>query len=187
MYRFVFCLLFAATSEVAATTAPTTAPSVAPLIHVNYYQDEACTGNAFQTIVAPLNTCSCNSNTAGTCVDSYMKITLSGSDYTTRMYSDDRCQPSTGGTVVLSAGSCNSFMRATPNEVPTGSVLDCGPIVCTYRDSATNSASTTSTIASVGFLALVANVVYTNCCTSRETPSNRCSLPCTSAHSQDLV
>ena len=163
MYRFVFCLLFAATSYAAPTTAPTTAPSVASLVYLNSYQDAACTENAFQTIVAPLNTCLCNSNTARTCVDSYMKITLSGSDYTLRMYSDNSCQTSTASSFHNYAGNCNSMgMRPTPNEITTESMLDCGPNVCTSRDSATNSASTISPIASVGFLALVANVVYTN-------------------------
>ena len=170
MYRFVVCLLFAATSGVEATTAPTTAPPVASLVYMHYYQNADCTGGAFQTIIAPLNTCSCNSQTAGTtCLNGYMKITLSGTivapEYTSRLYSDNSCQTSTA-SFSLGAGECTELrIRTTTNEVASrtsDSVLECDPVGCSYRDFGTNSASTISTIASVGLLALVANVIYTN-------------------------
>ena len=170
MYRFVVCLLFAATSGVEATTAPTTAPPGASLVYMHYYQNADCTGGAFQTIIAPLNTCSCNSQTAGTtCLNGYMKITQSGSivtpDYTQRLYSDNSCQYPTA-SIFLGAGECSELrMRVMTNEVAAWSserVLECNPVGCSYRDFGTNSASTISTIASVGLLAMVANVIYTN-------------------------
>ena len=166
MYRFVVCLLFAATSGVGATAPPTTAPPVASLVYMNYYQTETCTGDALLTIIAPLNTCSCNSPTAGTTCNGYMKITLDGStQYTNRLYSDNSCQSSTA-SVSLGAGECTlARMRTTTNEVAarsSDSVLECNPNGCNDSYFGTNSASTISTIASVGLLALIANVMYTN-------------------------
>ena len=167
MSRFVVCLLFAATSGVEDTTAPTTAPPVASLVYMHYYQTAACTGGAFQTIIAPLNTCSCNSQTAGTtCLNGYMKITQSGStvtpDHTQRLYSDNSCQLLTA-SIFLGAGECNELrMRVMTNEVAAWSserVLECNQDGCNDRYFGTNSASTISTIASVGVLALIANVM----------------------------
>ena len=171
MYRFVVCLLFAATSGVEATAPPTTAPSVASLVYMHYYQTATCTGDAFQTIIAPLNTCSCNSQTAGTTCNGYMKITQSGSivtpEYTQRLYSENSCnQMSTTASISLGAGECTLFrMRVMTNEVAAWSserVLECNQDGCNDRYFGTNSASTISTIASVGLLALIANVMYTN-------------------------
>ena len=166
MYRFVVCLLFAATSGVEATTAPTTAPSVASLVYMHYYQTATCTGDALQTIIAPLNTCSCNSQTAGTTCNSYMKITQSGSivtpDYTQRLYSDNSCQL-LSASVSLGAGECSALrMRVVTNEVAAWSserVLECNQDGCNDRYFGTNSASTISTIASLGLLALIANII----------------------------
>ena len=164
MYRFAVCLLFAVTSGVEATTTS----QDASLVYVNYYQDAACTGNAFQTIIAPLNTCSCNSQTAGTTCNGYMKITESDPDltgtmeYTSRLYSDNSCQTSTA-SISLGAGECTlSRLRVTTNEIASltsDSVLECAPDSCYDREVGTNSASTVSSIASVGLLALIANVM----------------------------
>ena len=165
MHRFVCCLLFAATYGVAATTAPTTAPSAGQLIYLNSYQSVDCTGNPLQTIIHNLNTCSCNSQTAGSqpC-NGYTKITQDPISYTASAYSDNSCQMSTG-SMDLGDGSCNSFrMRTTTDEVPgpPRSVLICGPNGCNSPAFATNSASTISTIAYVGLLALIGNVIYIN-------------------------
>ena len=165
MYRFVCCLLFAATYGVAATTAPTTAPSVGQLIYLNSYQNIDCTGNPLQTTIHNLNTCSCNANTATSShCPSYTKITRDPISYSMTVYSDNSCQMSTG-SMDLGDGSCNDFrMRTTTDEVPgpPRSVLICGPNGCNYPAFATNSASTISTIASIGVLALIGNVIYTN-------------------------
>jgi hypothetical protein len=166
MYRFVVCLLFAATSGVEATAPPTTAPSVASLVYMHYYQTATCTGDALQTIIAPLNTCSCSSQTAGTTCNGYMRITLDGSiqypHLTNRLYSDNSCQLLTA-SVSLGAGECNaSRMRVVTNEVDVWSserVLECNQDGCNDRYSGTNSASTISTIASLGLLALIANII----------------------------
>ena len=164
MYRFAVCLLFAVTSGVEATTTS----QDTSLVYVNYYLAEACTGNAFQTIIAPLNTCSCNSQTAGTTCNGYMKITESDPDltgtmeYTSRLYSDNSCQTSTA-SISLGAGECTlSRLRVTTNEIASltsDSVLECAPDSCYDREVGTNSASTVSSIASVGLLALIANVM----------------------------
>jgi hypothetical protein len=162
MYRFAVCLLFAATSGVEATTA---SPDTS-LVYVNYYQTETCTGDAVQTIIAPLNTCACNSQTAGTTCNGYKKIILGGTvvtpEYTARLYSDNSCQ-TLSASISLGAGECTlSRVRITTNEVASrtsDSVLECDPDGCYVREFGTNSASTVSTIASIGLLALIANVM----------------------------
>ena len=103
---------------------------------------------------------------AGTTCNGYMKITLDGSiqypHLTNRLYSDNSCQLLTT-SVPLGAGECSALrMRVVTNEVAAWSserVLECNQDGCNDRYFGTNSASTISTIASLGLLALIANII----------------------------
>ena len=145
--------------------------ALASATDLNLFVGSGCTGSALTTVRMHHNTCSCNSNTSGTCGDSWQKITRGqvgdgGYTYTHQVYADSSCLvPASSVPIVGSDGICVEgellvSTKFTTSPVPSYMVMDCNPTSCTLIAASSNSAGTNAMSTGVGFLALVVTVAF---------------------------
>ena len=135
--------------------------ALASATDLNFFVGSGCTGSALTTLRMHHDTCSCNSNTSGTCGESWQKITRGqagdgGYKYTHQVYTDSECLspalpavPIVGSDGICVEGELLVSTKFTISPVPSYMVMDCNPTSCSTITASSNSAGTNAISAGV--------------------------------------